>query len=148
MFVVGRTVQVAALALVVLAAVTCTSSLPLVPGSSITSPRTEDPASLIAVPTQEPRSAETPEECPGALIEGPLIADSRWGIALDDTAGFVRKVLWPYGYSARRDERVVLLDESGRVVAGEGDLVSIGGGEISGNGPWLACGAFKVVGSE
>ena len=95
--------------------------------------------SLIPVPTQPPAS-------PGALClmarnSGRLVADARWGIALDDPAGFVREVIWPYGYAARRDARVVLLNAAGQIVADEGDQVAITGGEIGSNGPWLACGS-------
>ena len=94
---------------------------------------------LIPVPTQPPPSS-TPQYCEMALIGGRLIADSHWGIALDDPAGFVREVIWPYGYAARQDARRVLLNAAGQIVAGERDQVTIGGGEMGSNGPWRACG--------
>jgi hypothetical protein len=75
-----------------------------------------------------------------ARITGRLVADARWGIALQDATGFVHEVIWPYGYAARRDGgRLVLLDAAGRVVAGVGDTVTMGGGERGSNRAWLAC---------
>lgn len=100
--------------------------------------------SLIPVPTQPP-PASMPQLCMLALVSGRLVADARWGLALDDPAGFVREVIWPHGYVARQDARVVLLDASGQIVAGEGDEVAIGGGEIGSNGPWLACGNIGSI---
>ena len=94
---------------------------------------------LIPVPTQPPRSG-TLQECMLARNGGRLVADARWGLALDDPAGFVREVIWPYGYVARQDQRLVLLNDTGQIVAGEGDEVAITGGEIGSDGPWLACG--------
>ena len=102
--------------------------------------------SLIPVPTQAP--AAPGAFCEQALAAGRLVADPRWGIALDDPAGFVRKVIWPYGYVARRDARLVLLDGASQVVAGEGDEVTIGGGESGSNGPWRMCsnpGSLEVL---
>lgn len=105
----------------------------------------EDPE-LVAVPTQAPVPAGTPAACPAALIEGTLVADERWGMALAGTDGIRRKVLWPHGYTARREAGgLVLYDAGGSVVAREGDVVSIGGGETGSDGSWLACGGISVV---
>lgn len=104
--------------------------------------------SLVAVPTQapEPQPVGTPGACPSALIEGRLVPDERWGMALEDTDGLIRKVIWPHGYAARREgSQLALLDASGSVVAYEGDFVGIGGGETGGGGDWLACGGITVV---
>lgn len=85
-----------------------------------------------------------------ARHSGPLVADARWGIALDDPAGFVREVPWPYGFvAARRNGRTVLLNGAGQIVAGEGDVVAMTGGEVGSNGPWLVCGtpgSIEVIG--
>jgi hypothetical protein len=107
-------------------------------------------ASLIAVPTQSPPpSVGTPVPCMAALIDGDLVADATYGIALDDLHTHtrrVRKVIWPYGFVAARDgDRLALLDGAGQIVAHEGDRVQLGGGEISSDGPWLACGGITVV---
>lgn len=104
--------------------------------------------SVIPVPTQAPAQPGTRPLCELALISGRLVADARWGIALDDPAGFVRVVIWPYGFAARRDARLVLLNAAGQIIAGEGDQVTIGGGEISSDGPWMACGSFEVIASD
>lgn len=98
---------------------------------------------MIPVPTQPRASLDA--LCLLARISGRLVADARWGIALDDPAGFVREVIWPYGYVARQDARVVLLNEAGQIVAGEGDQVAITGGETGSNGPWLACGSIGSI---
>jgi hypothetical protein len=82
-----------------------------------------------------------------ALIEGVLVADARWGIALRDSGGEpVRQVIWPHGFAGRVDGgRLALVDASGRVVAHVGDQVRIGGGETGSDGAWLACGDTVVV---
>lgn len=105
---------------------------------------------LIPVPTQPP-PLSTPQLCMLARSSGRLVADARWGLALDDPAGFVREVIWPYGYVARQDERLVLLNDAGQIIAGEGDEVAITGGETRSNGPWLACGnpgSIEVIRSD
>lgn len=106
---------------------------------------TADP-SLVAVPTQKPQPAGTPRGCWTAVIEGTLVADERWGLALREArGGSVIRVLWPYGFAARRaGGGLVLLDASGSVVAHEGDRVSLGGGE-AGADTWLACAGIRVV---
>jgi hypothetical protein len=100
----------------------------------------------IALRTQEPIGSETPVGCPAALIEGTLVADHATGVALDDPAGFVRPVIWPHGYSGRPGTPVAVVDASGAVVARVGDRVQIGGGEITNDGAWMACGGIKVLG--
>lgn len=66
--------------------------------------------------------------CEMRPARGVLIADPNWGLALlgTDASGDPRRygVLWPDVYSARREAgKVVLLDESGNLVAQEGDHV-------------------------
>jgi hypothetical protein len=106
--------------------------------------------SLVAVPTQapEPQPVRTPAACPSALIEGRLVGDEHWGMALEDTGGLTRKILWPPGYTTQRDASgLVLYDAGGSVVAREGDVVSIGGGETGSDDPWLACGDITAMDS-
>jgi hypothetical protein len=103
--------------------------------------------SLIAVPTQSPVPAnETPGPCPAAQTEGELIADDRWGIVLDEGyLGEIRRVIWPYGFAARHDgDRLALLNQAGEIVAHEGDLVRIDGGEVSPDS-WRNCGSVTVL---
>jgi hypothetical protein len=88
----------------------------------------------------QPRDA-----CEMALASGRLVADARSGLGLADTTGEVTPVIWPFGYSARREASgVVLLDETGRAVAREGDHIEMGGG--FGADAFAACaGSIKVV---
>ena len=99
----------------------------------------------IALRTQEPVGSETPVGCPAALIEGVLVADEASGVALDDPAGFVRPIIWPHGYSGRPGAPIAVVDAGGNVIARVGDHVRIGGGEITGDGAWMACGGTTVV---
>jgi hypothetical protein len=74
-----------------------------------------------------------------ALIEGVLVADARWGVAIRDRGGGLHMVRWPFGYSARSTATgVVLLDGGNSIVAREGEQIQIGGGEIANE--WVACG--------
>jgi hypothetical protein len=100
----------------------------------------------VALRTQEPQPAGTAAACMAALITGTLVRDAHSGVGVRDDQGLPRQVVWPNGYSARDDAgRLALIDPIGRVSAHEGDHVSIGGGEIDGQGTWLACGGTHVV---
>jgi hypothetical protein len=99
----------------------------------------EPTGTLIRVPTQPPPPpGET--ACMAALLEGRLVADARWGIAVQAPDGQVVKVMWPNGYVGRQTGGLIeLLDGRGAVYARVGDQVSMGGGL----GPadwWYACG--------
>lgn len=114
-------------------------------------PQPSNPPSLVAVPTLEPEPSGSPRACPAALIRGTLVAHPEWGLAITDTEGMTRKVMWPFGSAARLEGgRLVLLDASGSVLAREGDQIEIGGGESGNNrvgpdGTWIGCGGVKVV---
>ncbi len=99
----------------------------------------------IALRTQEPVDSETPPGCPAALIEGELVADPTTGVAIHDPAGLIRAVIWPHGYSGRPGTPIAVVDEDGNVIARVGDTVRIGGGEITGDGAWMACGGVEVL---
>jgi hypothetical protein len=100
----------------------------------------------IALRTQAPEAAGTPQACMASLIEGILVRDAQSGIAIRDAQGLVHQVVWPYGYVARDDGgRLVVLGASGAVVAHEGDRVSIGGGETGTDGTWLGCGGTTIL---
>jgi hypothetical protein len=104
------------------------------------------PVGAVALRTQEPQPGATEVACMAALISGTLVRDPQSGVGLRDDHGVARQVIWPNGYSARDEAgRFALIDESGRIVAHEGDRVSIGGGEIDDKGTWLACGGTQVV---
>jgi hypothetical protein len=101
-------------------------------------------ASLIPVPTHAPRRTEgSPLSCPEALIEGELVANDEWGIALEERlTGDIVKIVWPFGFAARQDgDRLALLNESGEVVAHVGDQVRMGGGQVGGSDmhTWWNC---------
>jgi hypothetical protein len=70
------------------------------------------------------------------------------GLALADATGHVTEVLWPYGYSARREPTgVVLLDNTGHTanhLAREGDFISIAGG-TGNDGVFAACAGSVMV---
>jgi hypothetical protein len=74
-----------------------------------------------------------------ALLDGVLVADARWGVAIRDRGGGLHMVRWPFGYSARSTPAgAVLLDGGSSIVAREGAQIQIGGGEIGDE--WIACG--------
>jgi len=73
-----------------------------------------------------------------ALIEGELIENQTWGLILRDSSGTERVVMWPSGYSGRRNGRVELVDEDGVVVAQVGDRVRLEGGEDITHA-WIVC---------
>lgn len=90
------------------------------------------------VPTQRGVPGSTPTSCMAALIEGELVENETWGLILRDPSGIERVVVWPSGYSGRRNGRVALLDENGVVVAHAGDRVHLEGGEDQAHA-WIVC---------
>ena len=71
--------------------------------------------------------------CLQARVGGTLVADPDSGLAFEGVAGSPNKpTLWPYGWSARRENGVILLvDPSGSVRAREGDVILASGGNSS-----------------
>jgi hypothetical protein len=70
--------------------------------------------------------------CELAGISGTLVEDSTYGLALG-TSGQRLGVVWPSGYTARRESGVVLLvGPGGAVVAREGDHIRAAGGYAEG----------------
>jgi len=84
--------------------------------------------------------------CDDALGSGRLVANAQTGLAFSDATGATIPILWPFGYSARREgSGIALLDKTGKVVAHEGDFVQAGGGS-DGKGVFAVCaGSVKVV---
>jgi hypothetical protein len=78
------------------------------------------------------------DACEQALLAGELIASTQSGLAIRD-ADQVTEVLWPFGYSARRETTgLVLRDDTGKVVGHEGQRVQMSGG-LGANNVWIAC---------
>jgi len=91
-----------------------------------------------------------PMGCPAALLEGTLVRDADGGIGvLQPEVDVVYPVEWPNGWSVRDEAGVrQLVDGSGRVVGGEGDHFSAGGGFTPGpNEVFEPCGGIEITAS-
>ena len=77
--------------------------------------------------------------CALAAVGGVLAYDTTYGLGFK-SGDRVRVVVWPYGYSARREQDgvAVLIDPSGRVVAREGDHLAAAGA-FSDNATFVMC---------
>jgi len=84
--------------------------------------------------------------CDDALGSGRLVVDSRSGLGLADGSGRITPILWPFGYTARRDPAgVTLVGHKGEVLAREGDFVQAAGG-TGADGVFAVCdGTVRVV---
>jgi hypothetical protein len=81
--------------------------------------------------------------CPAARVGGVLVADPNYGLAFNH-GGDVQGVIWPQGYTARREYGVVvLIDPSDRTVAREGDQI-VSAGSSGEDGVALPCGDLEV----
>lgn len=104
------------------------------------------PAGLIPVPTSAASGFPGgPAACPAALLEGELVADDEFGFVVAHADGFTSAVTWPHGYVARDAPRRELLDDTGRIVAREGDLLALGGGQGSAGPGFVVCGQLDVT---
>ena len=82
-----------------------------------------------------------------ALMTGRLTQNPQSGLGITNSDGQATPVEWPVGYTARDDVgRLALVDETGRVVAHEGDEIMVGGG--FGRDVWHACGPVSIVVSD
>ncbi|HEY8237866.1 MAG TPA: hypothetical protein VIF63_00375 [Candidatus Limnocylindrales bacterium] len=99
---------------------------------------------LTAVPAFAIRAAAAqPQACMDALLGGKLTRNPGSGLGVTN-GNEATVVEWPFRYSAREAEgRVLLIDETGKVVAREGDEITVGGG--FGNQFWHACGPVTVT---
>lgn len=81
--------------------------------------------------------------CLAARVSGVLVADATYGLAYKN-GGNVQGVVWPHGYSARRESGVVvLIDPTGRIVAREGDHI-VSAGDYDTNDIARPCGDLEV----
>jgi hypothetical protein len=88
-------------------------------------------------------AAFQPDACMDALLGGTLVKHAQSGLGVG-SEGVLTAVEWPFRYSARLvDGRLFLLDETGKVVAREGDEINVGGG--FGNEFWHACAPVSVT---
>ena len=93
-------------------------------------------------------AAAASETCDLALIAGSLEKHPQTGLGIGTGGEQVTPVQWPFGYSARMDlSGVVLVDETGKVIAKEHDRVEAGGGSGA-EGVWIACGPVSTVSNE
>ena len=94
------------------------------------------------------RAAQAPADaCMDALISGRLTQHPQSGLGITSSDGQATPVEWPFGYTARNDVgRLALVDETGQVVAHEGDEIMVGGG--FGANMWHACGPVSIVVSD
>ena len=89
-------------------------------------------------------AAQQPQACMDALMGGKLTKSVASGLSVTSADGKSTPVEWPFRYSAiQLDGRVHLLDETGKVVATEGDEITVGGG--FGNNLWFACAPVTVT---
>jgi len=107
---------------------------------------TPEPASATAHAFAIRTAALRPQACMAALMTGKLARNPGSGLGLDHgPAGPPTVVEWPFRYSARDEGgQIALLDETGRVVAREGDTVQMGGG-LGQLNIWYTCGPVEVI---
>lgn len=66
--------------------------------------------------------------CPMMAIIGVIAPHPTTGLGLRNEAGVVNGVIWPFGYSARRDaEQIILFDPEGDKLARDGDRIQMAG---------------------
>ena len=105
-------------------------------GCGATAPEPE----IVPVPTNAPTSL-----CMDALIRGTLVADERWGIALEHSTTR-SKVIWPNGYHGLRDgSDLGLVDGRGQLIGRVGDVIESGGGNVGGADNTVILCSPKVV---
>lgn len=84
--------------------------------------------------------APGPAACGPAAITGRLIAEPDAGLALLGPDGRTVRIVWPFGYTARRELlRVILVSPQDADVARDGDVVELGGGGTTDGSVWTVC---------
>lgn len=108
--------------------------------------------STVGLPFAIRTALAEPQACMDALIAGSLERHGGTGLGIGISDVEITPVEWPFGYTARMEvSTVMLLDETGKVVAREHDRVQVGGGMGPGPAPnevWFACGGVSVVSNE
>ena len=140
-----RTTRLGAFLLVAAAVAACGAG-----GGSSATPTGAPTGGSTAAPTSEAllikRAAVDGLACMDALMTGTLSRNGQTGLGVTGPDGKQTAVEWPFGYSAHIEGGVaVLVDNTGKSVAREGDQIQMGGG--FGNALWHACGPVTVQGS-
>ena len=78
-------------------------------------------------------------------ITGTMVTDDTWGLGLQ-IGGDFHGVIWPFLYAARRENGVVLLiSDSGAIVAREGDRLHLGATTGDDGVVVIYCGQIQVL---
>jgi hypothetical protein len=98
----------------------------------------------IGIPSLATRTAvpagETAGPCAAAILGGRLVADPGGRLTVHPDGAPARGLRWPAGYRVRRSSAgLEVLDDRGAVVAREGAIVALRGGELGASG-WDVCG--------
>jgi hypothetical protein len=93
-----------------------------------------------AIPTFKPLPSGG---CPAALLAAVTLrgdaAKSGTPVWVEDPSGHAYTIEWPNGYTARFDPGLTVFDAKGAVVARVGDVLDLGGGQMSDGYDWFAC---------
>jgi hypothetical protein len=96
----------------------------------------------VAIETEPPSEGN---ECLLAEVSGVVAVDPEVGVGLRDDEGKIHRTLWPYGFTSYRIlGGVTIVDDKGRVVAGEGDEIATAG-FTDDFGVRHPCGPIKIV---
>jgi hypothetical protein len=96
----------------------------------------------VPIETQPPPNSD---ECRLARVGGIVVLDPQVGVGLRDQRGVIHRVIWPFGFSAHRDlTGVVLVDDTGRIVAREGDEIATAGFTRD-DGVKHPCGLVEII---
>ena len=100
----------------------------------------------VVAPPVALRTAIAPSDiCMMALMTGTLARNAETGLGVAGPDAQSVGVEWPFGYAAGNElGKLVLVDASGRVLAREGDEISLGGG-LGADDVFIACGGVTVV---
>ena len=96
----------------------------------------------VAIETEPPREGDG---CLMARVGGVVAVDPEVGVGLRDSRGVIHRTVWPLGFTAYRAlGGVTIVDDKGRVVAGEGDEIATAG-FTGDDGVEHPCGPIEIV---